>query len=90
MMYPQNNENKDGIKIHCEKRMKDNPEEVSKMCKLVENYAKEYAKERMLEGNMKGIVETSIECGRSKEETIAKLEKKFELSEKDPLPRNFP
>ena len=57
--------------------MKHNPKEASRMCKLVEDYAKELV--------IQEAVELAIEYDRSKEETIARLERKFELSEKEAL-----
>ena len=57
--------------------MKHNPKEASRMCKLVEDYAKELV--------IQEAVELAIEYDRPKEETIARLERKFELSEKEAL-----
>lgn len=63
--------------------MKNNPAEVTKMCHLVE----EYGDRRMLEGRAEGriqeAVESALEYGLSREDVIAKLVKKFGLTEEE-------
>lgn len=55
--------------------IKHNPEEVEKVCTLVENYAKEKV--------IQEAVEASIEFNQSEEETVARLVRKFELTEEE-------
>lgn len=59
--------------------MKHNPKEESKImaCKIIEEYVKELV--------IQESIELALEYGRTKEEIIARLERKFELSEKEAL-----
>mgnify|MGYP006925950718 CR=1 FL=1 len=57
--------------------MKHNPKEVAKVCALVEDYAKKYAKE----GKIQVFIEDAVEFDRPEEETILRLMRKFDLTE---------
>ena len=63
--------------------MKSNPEEVQKMCSLVEEYGDRRMLEGRIEGRIQEAVESALEYGLSREDVIAKLVKKFDLTKEE-------